>query len=332
MKKNKLTIIIPCYNEEEVLPISSQSIKEVLFELIDQKKISNQSCILFVDDGSTDSTWKLIESLNLEDPVHFTGIKFSRNFGHQNALIAGLTVATKNSDMLITIDADLQDDIQAIKQMVIEYYNGFDVVYGVRNNRDMDTFFKRKTANYFYTIMEKIGVKMVPNHADFRLMSQRATKTLLSFKEQNIFLRGLVPLVGYPSTEVYYSRNKRFAGDSKYPLKKMLAFALEGITSFSIMPIRLVRNLGIFTFLIGIIYTLNILFQHFSGNTVTGWASLTMSICILGGIQLVSLSIIGEYIGKIYSEVKHRPRFIIEKNLDNFTEEKYFEKNSTHED
>lgn len=315
MTKNKLTIIVPCYNEEEVLPESSKQIREIIIELINENKVAENSTILFVDDGSKDKTWKIIEKLHHEDPIHYSGIKFSRNFGHQNALIAGMTTAVQTSDMMVTIDADLQDDINAIKEMVTKYHEGFEVVYGVRNNRDTDTKFKRRTALAFYSMMGKIGVNMVANHADFRLMSKRATETLLSFKEQNIFLRGLVPLVGYASTEVYYSRNKRLAGESKYPLKKMISFALEGITSFSIMPIRFVRNLGILTFFIGIIYSLNILFQHLTGNTVPGWSSLTMSIWILGGIQLVSLSIIGEYIGKIYSEVKKRPRFIIEENL-----------------
>lgn len=306
-----LTIVVPCYNEEEVLPISSKELLKFLMKMIELEKISTSSKIMFVDDGSKDATWQIISNLS-KNNSHFCGLKFSRNFGHQNALLAGMTKAVNSSDIIVTIDADLQDDIGAIEQMIDEYHNGFDVVYGVRNNRDTDTVFKRKTAETFYSIMKKLGVNMVPNHADFRLMSKRATNVLLDFPEENLFLRGMVPLVGFPNTNVYYKRNERAAGESKYPLKKMINFALEGITSFSIAPIRLVRNVGILTFLIACIYMLYTLVMNFSGNVVTGWSSLIISIWLLGGIQLIGISIVGEYIGKIYFEVKGRPRFIIE--------------------
>ena len=315
MNKTNLAIIIPCYNEEEVLTISSYKIREILLELIQEGKISEDSSIVFVDDGSKDKTWSIIESLNEEDPVHFNGIKCSRNFGHQNVLMAGMTTAVAYADAIITIDADLQDDIQVIKKMVDEYHQGYDVVYGVRNNRDTDTKFKRTTANFFYKLMSDFGIEIKPNHADFRLMSNRAVLTLLEFQESNLFLRGLVPLVGYPSTDVFYSRNERAAGESKYPLKKMIQFAMEGITSFSIMPIKFVRSLGVLTVLMSILYMIYSFIQRFNGNVETGWTSVIISIWLIGGIQLIGISILGEYIGKIYWEVKRRPRFIIEKHL-----------------
>ncbi|HDT8000262.1 TPA: glycosyltransferase family 2 protein, partial [Enterococcus faecalis] len=282
--------------------------------MIAKNKVSTESSILFVDDGSKDKTWAIIKRLS-EQEEHFKGLKFSRNFGHQNALLAGMTTAVQFADMIVTIDADLQDDVEAIEGMIDAYHDGNDVVYGVRSNRDTDTAFKRKTAEMFYSFMNKLGVNTVPNHADFRLMSNRATKVLLTFKEENLFLRGMVPLVGFPSTKVYYSRNIRVAGESKYPLKKMLNFAMEGITSFSIVPIKMVRNIGFITLLIGIFYMIYSLIQHFTGNVEAGWSSLIISIWFLGGIQLISLSIVGEYIGKIYSEVKGRPRFIIEEEV-----------------
>lgn len=308
---SKLFIVVPCYNEEEVLPISSKVLLDFLKRMIAKNKVSTESSILFVDDGSKDKTWAIIKRLS-EQEEHFKGLKFSRNFGHQNALLAGMTTAVQFADMIVTIDADLQDDVEAIEGMIDAYHDGNDVVYGVRSNRDTDTAFKRKTAEMFYSFMNKLGVNTVPNHADFRLMSNRATKVLLTFKEENLFLRGMVPLVGFPSTKVYYSRNIRVAGESKYPLKKMLNFAMEGITSFSIVPIKMVRNIGFITLLIGIFYMIYSLIQHFTGNVEAGWSSLIISIWFLGGIQLISLSIVGEYIGKIYSEVKGRPRFIIE--------------------
>ncbi|WP_280946960.1 glycosyltransferase family 2 protein [Enterococcus faecalis] len=311
---SKLFIVVPCYNEEEVLPISSKVLLDFLKRMIAKNKVSTESSILFVDDGSKDKTWAIIKRLS-EQEEHFKGLKFSRNFGHQNALLAGMTTAVQFADMIVTIDADLQDDVEAIEGMIDAYHDGNDVVYGVRSNRDTDTAFKRKTAEMFYSFMNKLGVNTVPNHADFRLMSDRATKVLLTFKEENLFLRGMVPLVGFPSTKVYYSRNIRVAGESKYPLKKMLNFAMEGITSFSIVPIKMVRNIGFITLLIGIFYMIYSLIQHFTGNVEAGWSSLIISIWFLGGIQLISLSIVGEYIGKIYSEVKGRPRFIIEEEV-----------------
>ncbi|MGC2991802.1 glycosyltransferase family 2 protein [Enterococcus faecalis] len=311
---SKLFIVVPCYNEEEVLPISSKVLLDFLKRMIAKNKVSTESSILFVDDGSKDKTWTIIKRLS-EQEEHFKGLKFSRNFGHQNALLAGMTTAVQFADMIVTIDADLQDDVEAIEGMIDAYHDGNDVVYGVRSNRDTDTAFKRKTAEMFYSFMNKLGVNTVPNHADFRLMSNRATKVLLTFKEENLFLRGMVPLVGFPSTKVYYSRNIRVAGESKYPLKKMLNFAMEGITSFSIVPIKMVRNIGFITLLIGIFYMIYSLIQHFTGNVEAGWSSLIISIWFLGGIQLISLSIVGEYIGKIYSEVKGRPRFIIEEEV-----------------
>ncbi|HDV4125509.1 MULTISPECIES: glycosyltransferase family 2 protein [Enterococcus] len=311
---SKLFIVVPCYNEEEVLPISSKVLLDFLKRMIAKNKVSTESSILFVDDGSKDKTWAIIKRLS-EQEEHFKGLKFSRNFGHQNALLAGMTTAVQFADMIVTIDADLQDDVEAIEGMIDAYHDGNDVVYGVRSNRDTDTAFKRKTAEMFYSFMNKLGVNTVQNHADFRLMSNRATKVLLTFKEENLFLRGMVPLVGFPSTKVYYSRNIRVAGESKYPLKKMLNFAMEGITSFSIVPIKMVRNIGFITLLIGIFYMIYSLIQHFTGNVEAGWSSLIISIWFLGGIQLISLSIVGEYIGKIYSEVKGRPRFIIEEEV-----------------
>lgn len=311
---SKLFIVVPCYNEEEVPPISSKVLLDFLKRMIAKNKVSTESSILFVDDGSKDKTWAIIKRLS-EQEEHFKGLKFSRNFGHQNALLAGMTTAVQFADMIVTIDADLQDDVEAIEGMIDAYHDGNDVVYGVRSNRDTDTAFKRKTAEMFYSFMNKLGVNTVPNHADFRLMSNRATKVLLTFKEENLFLRGMVPLVGFPSTKVYYSRNIRVAGESKYPLKKMLNFAMEGITSFSIVPIKMVRNIGFITLLIGIFYMIYSLIQHFTGNVEAGWSSLIISIWFLGGIQLISLSIVGEYIGKIYSEVKGRPRFIIEEEV-----------------
>lgn len=311
---SKLFIVVPCYNEEEVLPISSKVLLDFLKRMIAKNKVSTESSILFVDDGSKDKTWAIIKRLS-EQEEHFKGLKFSRNFGHQNALLAGMTTAVQFADMIVTIDADLQDDVEAIEGMIDAYHDGNDVVYGVRSNRDTDTAFKRKTAEMFYSFMNKLGVNTVQNHADFRLMSNRATKVLLTFKEENLFLRGMVPLVGFPSTKVYYSRNIRVAGESKYPLKKMLNFAMEGITSFSIVPIKMVRNIGFITLLIGIFYMIYSLIQHFTGNVEAGWSSLIISIWFLGGIQLISLSIVGEYIGKIYSEVKGRPRFIIKEEV-----------------
>ena len=315
---NMLTIIVPCYNEEEVLPETVKELGVVLESMISEEQVSSNSKLLFVDDGSKDKTWELIKKFENQFE-YVTGIRFSRNYGHQNALLAGLTTAVDYSDMTITIDADLQDDVNAIPEMVKKYHEGIDVVYGVRNNRDTDTAFKRKTAMAFYSLMSKLGVDMVPNSADYRLLSKRATEGLLRFDERNLFLRGMVPLVGYPSDKVYYARKERFAGESKYPLKKMIKFAMDGITSFSTVPIKLIMNLGLLVVLIGIGLFVYSIVQKINGNVVSGWTSLITSIWVLGGIQLICLSMIGEYIGKIFTEVKRRPRFTIQE--DDYTKE-----------
>lgn len=311
MNNSILTVVVPCYNEQEVLPETVKELGGVLEKLIKDGNVSPKSKILFVNDGSKDKTWELISKYTKEYE-YVTGIKFSRNYGHQNALLAGMSVAVEYSDMIITIDADLQDDINAIPEMVEKYNEGYDVVYGVRNSRETDTFFKRRTALAFYGLMGKLGVKLVPDSADYRLLSKRATESLLDFKERNLFLRGMVPLVGYDSAKVYYARKERFAGKSKYPLSKMLHFALDGITSFSIAPIHLILYLGVLTVIFSIIMMIYTLVEKINGHIVSGWASLMISIWFLGGVQLISISIIGEYVGKIFSEVKHRPRFVIE--------------------
>lgn len=309
--KKVLTIIVPCYNEEDVLPETFKELGNILINLMNRNKISRESKILFVNDGSNDSTWKLISKYS-QEYSYIAGIKFTRNYGHQNALLAGMSIAVKHSDMMITIDADLQDDVNAIPEMVDKYYQGYDVVYGVRNSRKTDSFFKRNTALLFYKIMGKLGVNLVPDSADYRLLSKRATNSLLQFKERNLFLRGMVPLVGYKSTKVFYARKERFAGKSKYPLTKMLHFALDGITSFSIAPIHLILYLGLLTVLISFISMIYTLVEKALGHVTTGWSSLMISIWFLGGVQLISISVIGEYIGKIFAEIKHRPRFNIE--------------------
>lgn len=314
MKNPVLTIIVPCFNEEDVLSETLKQLTSVLQANIDNNMLSEQSKILFVDDGSSDNTWEMIEEFS-EHGGFATGIKFSRNFGHQNALIAGLNVAVKFSDIMITIDADLQDDVKTITRMIVSYTNGNDIVYGVRNNRTTDSFFKRKTAEMFYSFMNKMGVKIIYNHADFRLMSKRAVEGLLKYKERNLFLRGIVPLVGYQSEQVYYARKKRFAGKSKYPISKMIKFAMDGITSFSIAPIRGILYLGVVVITVSLLFMLYAIIQQVSGHTVRGWSSLMISIWFIGGVQLVSLSAIGEYVGKIFAEVKKRPRFEIEKDL-----------------
>ncbi len=313
-KTNKLAIVVPCYFEEEVLPETTGRLLKILEILISSHKIDDTSVILFVNDGSTDATWPIIEKLSKENR-HVKGINLSKNFGHQAAVLAGLTVASKDSDMIISIDADLQDDVNAIIKMVDEYHKGFDLVYGVRDNRDTDTFFKKTTAKAFYKMMTLFSTKTVENHADFRLMSQRAVEKLLDFPEENIFLRGMVTLVGYPSTSVYYKRNERFAGESKYPLKKMISFAFDGITSFSNAPLKWIMGLGIVTTMFAICFVLYAVIQHFRGDSTEGWSSIVGSIWLLGGVQLVSVAVIGQYIGKIFTEVKKRPRFIIQDNL-----------------
>ncbi|MBE6647436.1 MAG: glycosyltransferase family 2 protein [Ruminococcaceae bacterium] len=306
----KLYLVVPCYNEEEVLPETSSRLKEKFTSLISQGKIGEDSRIVFVNDGSKDKTWELICDLHKSDKL-FRGICLSRNRGHQNALLAGLMTVMDECDAAISMDADLQDDINAIDEMIDKYNEGYDVVYGVRSSRKKDTFFKRTTAQGFYKLMRAMGVDTVYNHADYRLMSQRALKGLSEFKEVNLFLRGMVPLIGFRHTTVTYERGERFAGESKYPLKKMLAFAFEGITSLSIKPIRLICTLGVLIFCVSIGMLIYSLVRHFMGYTVDGWASLAVSIWALGGIQLLAIGVIGEYIGKIYLESKHRPRYLI---------------------
>ena len=308
---NVLTIVVPCYNEEEVLPETVKELGAILNQLIQAQKISVNSKLLFVNDGSRDQTWNLIQKFSQKHD-YVTGIKFTRNYGHQNALLAGMNVAVPYSDMIITIDADLQDDVNAIPKMVDAFLAGYDVVYGVRNSRKTDTTFKRQTALGYYALMKKLGVNLVPDSADYRLLSKRATEALLQYQERNLFLRGMVPLVGFKSTKVYYPRKERFAGESKYPLGKMIHFALDGITSFSIAPIHLILGLGVITVVVSIILMLYTIYEKIRGNVVSGWSSLMVSIWLLGGIQLISLSIIGEYVGKVFTEVKHRPRFNIE--------------------
>ncbi|MBN2919098.1 glycosyltransferase family 2 protein [Limosilactobacillus mucosae] len=317
MGENILTIVVPCYNEEEVLPETTKELGQILNNLIAKKKIASNSKILFVNDGSKDNTWEIISSYS-KNLDYVTGIKFTRNYGHQNALLAGMSLAVKYSDMIITIDADLQDDVNAIYKMVDKFIEGYDVVYGVRNSRDTDSFFKKHTALMYYSLMKKMGVNLVPDSADYRLLSKRATEALLNYKERNLFLRGMVPLVGYKSTKVYYPRKERYAGTSKYPLKKMIHFALDGITSFSIAPIHLIMTMGIVVMLISIVLMIYTIIEKIQGHIVPGWSSLMISIWFLGGVQLISVSVIGEYIGKVFTEVKHRPRFNIE--CENYSE------------
>ena len=305
-----LYIVIPCYNEEAVLPITAPLFRDKLLSLTQQGKISPDSRVLFVNDGSRDNTWNLICQLAKED-AHFKGICLSRNRGHQNALLAGLMEAKDKCDITISIDCDGQDDINAMDAMVDEYLSGAEIVYGVRSKRDTDTFFKRFTAESFYKLMKWMGADTVYNHADYRLVSSRALKEFANFKEVNIFLRGMFPLVGFKSTCVYYERHERIAGESHYPLKKMLALAFDGITSLSIKPIRIITGLGVVISLVAFALIVYALVSYFTGNVVSGWASSLIVTCFLGGIQLISLGVIGEYIGKIYMETKARPRFII---------------------
>ena len=305
-----LYIVIPCYNEEAVLPITAPLFRDKLLSLTQQGKISPDSRVLFVNDGSKDNTWNLICQLAKEDE-HYMGICLSRNRGHQNALLAGLMEAKDKCDITISIDCDGQDDINAMDAMVDEYLSGAEIVYGVRSKRDTDTFFKRFTAESFYKVMKWMGADTVFNHADYRLVSSRALKEFANFREVNIFLRGMFPLVGFKSTCVYYERHERIAGESHYPLKKMLALAFDGITSLSIKPIRIITGLGVFISLAAFALIIYALVSYFTGNVVSGWASSLIVTCFLGGIQLICLGVIGEYVGKIYMETKARPRFII---------------------
>lgn len=312
--RNKLYMVIPCYNEQEVLPETSKRLKEKLLKLVKAGKIDPESRIIFVNDGSKDRTWEIIRRLHEEDPV-FGGVNLSRNRGHQNALLAGLMTVKDHADMAISMDADLQDDINAIDEMVEKYLNGTDIVYGVRSSRAKDTFFKKATAEGFYKLMNTMGVNTVFNHADYRLMSKRALEGLAEFREVNLFLRGIVPMIGYSTDVVYYERGERFAGESKYPLGKMLSFAIEGITSLSTKPIRMITFLGFFIFLVSIGILIYSLVRHFMGATIVGWTTLMVSVWAIGGLILLSLGVVGEYIGKIYLETKARPRFLIEEFL-----------------
>lgn len=314
-KRDVLYLVIPCYNEEAVLHETAKQLLEKMKSMFERNMISEESKIMFVNDGSKDNTWDIIQELHESNPI-YSGVKLSRNKGHQNALLAGLMTARKKADMVISLDADLQDDVDVIDKMVEKYYEGNDIVYGVRSARDTDTYFKKFTAEGFYKIMQAMGVEIVFNHADYRLMSKRALDGLSEFHEVNLFLRGIVPLIGYKSDVVTYERHERFAGESKYPLKKMIAFATDGITSFSIKPIRMITTCGFLIFTISILMLLYFLVIHMLGKTVQGWISTVVSIWAIGGLQLLAIGVVGEYIGKIYLETKARPKYIIETVLD----------------
>lgn len=308
---NKLTIIVPCYNETEIFSTTNETLKQVLDTLISSSMISDKSNILYVDDGSTDGTWEQIVFASNEKNVN--GLKLSRNCGHQTALLAGLRHA--DADMNISIDADLQDDVNVIRLMVEKFLNGADVVYGVREDRSTDSYIKRQTASIFYSLMSKMGVEQVNNHADFRLLSRRATEALLDFDESNIYIRGIIPKLGFNSDYVYYSRLKRTAGESKYPFSKMLSLAVQGITSNTTFPLRFIALTGLLISLVSLFAILIILIQKMMGHTVTGWASITVGQFFLGGVQMLSLGIIGEYVGKIYLETKKRPKYFVDKEI-----------------
>lgn len=310
-----LYIVVPCYNEQEVLPITAVLFLEKIKSLISSGKVSDDSRIMLVNDGSRDNTWEIIKRLSRED-THFVGVSLSRNRGHQNALLAGLTEAEPKCDITVSIDCDGQDDINAIDKMIDEYIGGADIVYGVRSSRKSDTWFKRTTAQGFYKFLNRMGVEVVYNHADYRLLSSRVIRELKNFKEVNIFLRGMVPLIGFKSTCVAYERHERIAGESHYPLKKMLALAFDGITSLSIKPIRFIASFGLLVAAVSFIFIIWSVISFFMGNTVAGWASTVSILCFFSGIQLLSLGIIGEYIGKIYLETKRRPRYIISERTD----------------
>ena len=309
-----LYLVVPCYNEEEVLHETTKRLTEKLNTMIEKELVSKESRILYVDDGSRDKTWEIIEKLNAENPF-VEGVKLAHNRGHQNALLAGLMTAKEYCDAAISLDADLQDDTDVIDKFVEEYNKGNDVVYGVRDSRKTDTFFKKFTAEGFYKVMKILGVDVVFNHADYRLMSKRALEALSEYKEVNLFLRGIVPLIGFKSSKVFYERHERFACESKYPLKKMIAFATDGITSFSVKPLKLISNLGIIISFLSIIALIYALVSYLTGVAVPGWTAIIASIWLLGGIQLLCMGVVGTYVGKIYNEVKQRPRFLIETHL-----------------
>lgn len=312
---NTLYVVIPCYNEEVVVRETASRLLTKLTELQDKDMISSESKIMFVNDGSNDETWNMIKELHENNSV-FTGISLSNNKGHQNALLAGLMTAMERADMVVSMDADLQDDVSVINEMVQKYHEGCDIVYGVRKNRSKDSFFKRVTANMFYKIMNWFGAKTVSNHADYRLMSKRTLEALAGYKEVNLFLRGLVPTLGFKTDVVYYERAERFAGESKYSFGKMMSFAVNGITGFSVKPIRMITWLGFLVFLGSIAILIYSFIRHFIGETIRGWTTLMVSIWAIGGLILLALGIVGEYVGKIYLETKGRPRYIIEENLE----------------
>ena len=314
MNAPKLFIVIPCYNEQEALPITAKRLVELTDDMLKKGLIDPKSRIVLVDDGSKDDTWKVITELH-EGDSRFEGVKLAHNAGHMNALWAGMTLSVERCDCVITIDADLQDDVNAMYGFLEEYRKGADVVYGVRSSREKDTFFKRNTAQGFYKMMAGLGVEMVYNHADYRLLSKRALAALLSFGEVNMFLRGMVPMLGFKTAKVYFERGERVAGESKYPLKKMIAFAAEGVTSLSNKPIRWVLGLGAVCALLGVVMAVYVIVSLVRGHTVAGWASMMMSIWLLGGLQLMALGVIGEYVGKVYMETKRRPKFILEEHL-----------------
>ncbi|MHA5122738.1 glycosyltransferase family 2 protein [Oenococcus oeni] len=315
MATSKLTIVVPAYNEEEVLTSSVQKLLAVEDQIAAQTVLGQRADILIVDDGSMDHTWDIIEKLHAMNS-RVRGLRFSRNFGHQSALIAGMSEAVKTADMIVTIDADLQDDPDKIGDMVDAYADGADIVYGVRNNRETDSWFKRTTAQGYYKTLKLLGVELVPNHADFRLMSKRAVETFLQYPERNIFIRGLIPKLGFKTAEVFYKRTPRMASESKYQLKKMLAFAWDGITSLTIAPVRLILILGALSCLLAVGMVVYAIVMKMLGLTVHGWSSLMVSLWFVGGIQMISLGVIGEYIGKLTTEVKHRPRYTVQTILD----------------
>ena len=310
-----LYIVVPCYNEQEVLMETTGRLTDKLQKMMDKGLIDRKSRIMYVDDGSKDRTWSIICGL-YEENAMVTGIKLSRNKGHQNALLAGLFEAAEHADMIVSMDADLQDDIEVLDRFVEEYYDGNEIVYGVRRSRKKDSFFKRTTAVMFYKMMRGMGVEIVYNHADYRLMSKRAVNELRNYKEVNLFLRGIIPLIGFQTSTVEYDRGERFAGESKYPLKKMIYFAIDGITSTSVRPIRMITMFGLLCIVFSIVYGIYVLIGHASGGTVQGWTTSVLLICFFGGTQIMCTGIVGEYVGKIYLETKGRPRYIIDKRLE----------------
>ncbi|MBE6856402.1 MAG: glycosyltransferase family 2 protein [Ruminococcus sp.] len=314
-------MVVPCYNEEAVLETTASVLEKKYAQLIEKELISEKSRVVFVNDGSSDNTWRIISRLHSQKPLLFSGINLAHNRGHQNAVLAGLMTVKELCDAVITMDADLQDDVEAVDEMLEKFYEGNHVVYGVRSNRKTDTVFKRFTAQSFYKFMKVMGADVVYNHADFRLMSARVLSELENFKEVNLFLRGMIPLIGFQSANVYYERKERVAGESKYPLKKMISFAMNGITSFSVRPLKIITSFGFFMVLVSIIAFIWAFVSKLAGNTELGWSSTLCSIWLIGGIQILCLGIIGEYIGKIYEEVKARPRYIVAEFLNNETQE-----------